>query len=72
MSVANHSIAIALSIVFLAPFVFVLLTSFMTRQQALSSRLWPHPFEWGNVGRVFDRAPLWRYTANTMLSRMSR
>jgi len=67
MSVANHSLAIALSVIFLIPFVFVLLTSFMTRQQALSSHLWPKPFVWGNYREVFHLFPMWRYAANTFL-----
>src|SRR5205823_10892223 len=37
-SVANHSLAIAFSIIFLAPFLFVVLTALMTLQQALSTR----------------------------------
>ena len=67
VAVANHSVAIALSIVFLAPFVFVLLTSVMTRQQALSSRLWPHPFQWSNFREVFRILPMWRYALNSTL-----
>ena len=67
ISVWNHSIAIALSVVFLAPFAFVLLTSLMTRQQALSTHLWPHPFRWANFKRVFDILPLWRYGLNSFL-----
>ena len=65
--IADHAILIALAIMFVAPIAFMALTALMSNDQALSPRLWPHPFEWGNVGRVFDRAPLWRYTANTML-----
>ena len=52
---------------FLAPFVFIALTSLMTNQQALSPRLWPEPFQWGNYVDVFRTAPLWRYGVNTML-----
>jgi multiple sugar transport system permease protein len=66
-AVAEHSILIALAIAFLAPFVFMVLTALMTDNQTLSSNLWPHPFRWRNFGDVFQRAPLWRYTANTML-----
>jgi len=46
VSVARNSIAIALAVVFLLPFVFVVLLSFMTSDQALTSNLWPttwHP-----------------------------
>ena len=39
----------------------------MTNDQALSSKLWPHPFHWSNYTDVFHQAPLWRYTLNTML-----
>ena len=46
LSVANHSVAIALSIAFLLPFLFILATSLMTNQQALSPNIWPHPFVW--------------------------
>ena len=67
IAVADHSLLIAVAIGFLAPFVFMVLTALMTSDQALSSKLWPHPFHWSNATDVFDRAPLWRYTLNTML-----
>jgi len=66
-SVANHSVAIVLSIIFLAPFVFILLTALMTPQQALSTRLWPDPFKWSNFKQVFHIFPLWRYALNSTL-----
>ena len=59
--------AIALSVIFLAPFAFVLLTAFMTRHQALSTHLWPHPFQWANFKDVFHVLPLWRYGLNSFL-----
>ena len=59
--------AIALSLMFLAPFAFVVVTSLMTRQQALSSNLWPHPFQWSNYRSVFHLFPLWTYALNTTL-----
>jgi multiple sugar transport system permease protein len=49
-----------------SPFVFVLLTAVMTQQQALSSRLWPHPFQWSNFAEVFTKVPFWLYTYNTV------
>ena len=67
ITVADHSLLIAVSVMFLAPFAFLALTSLMTNQQALSPRLWPEPFQWGNYVDVFRTAPLWRYTVNTML-----
>jgi multiple sugar transport system permease protein len=66
-SVANHSVAIAFSLIFLAPFVFILLTALMTREQALSTHLWPHPFQWSNFRDVFHIFPLWRYAWNSTL-----
>ncbi len=66
LAVANHSLLIAASIAFLAPFVFIALTALMTNNQALSANLWPHPFAWHNFVDVFTKAPLWRWTLNTM------
>jgi multiple sugar transport system permease protein len=67
VAVADHSLLIAAAIAFLAPFAFMLLTALMTEDQTLSSKIWPQPFHWSNVTEVFDRAPLWHYTLNTML-----
>jgi multiple sugar transport system permease protein len=66
LSVANHSVAIALSIGFLLPFVFILATSLMTNQQALSPSIWPRPFVWSNYKTVFESFPFVRYTLNTI------
>jgi multiple sugar transport system permease protein len=67
LAVANHTVAIALSAMFVLPFVFIVLTSVMTRQQALSSRLWPHPFQFSNYRQIFDLIPMLRYAYNTFL-----
>jgi multiple sugar transport system permease protein len=67
LSVANHSLLIAAAAAFLAPFLFIALTALMTNEQALSSDLWPHPFRWSNFTDVFSKAPIWRWTLNTML-----
>jgi multiple sugar transport system permease protein len=67
LSVANHSLLIAAAAMFLLPFVFIALTALMTNQQALSSDLWPHPFRWSNFTDVFAKAPIWRWTLNTMM-----
>jgi multiple sugar transport system permease protein len=66
-SVAQHSVLIALAIAFVAPFAFIVLTSLMTTNQALSASLWPHPFRLQNFADVFTKAPLWRWTLNTLL-----
>jgi multiple sugar transport system permease protein len=67
VGVATHSLLIVAAIVFLLPFVFIVLTSLMTSHQALSPRLWPEPFAWHNYVDVFSKAPLWRYALNTLL-----
>ena len=67
VAVANHSLLIAAAIAFLLPFVFITLTALMSDNQALSANLWPHPFVWSNFTDVFTKAPLWRWTLNTML-----
>jgi multiple sugar transport system permease protein len=66
IAIAEHSLLIVAAIAFLAPFVFMALTSLMTTDQALSPRIWPTPFEWSNYTEVFDQAPMFRYALNTM------
>ena len=66
-TVATHSLLIAAAIAFLLPFIFILLTSLMTNEQALSTHIWPHPFRFRNYVDVFTKAPLWRWTLNTLL-----
>jgi multiple sugar transport system permease protein len=65
LAVANHSVAIALSVAFLVPFVFIVATALMTTQQALTPSLWPHPFRWSNFREVFTAFPFVRYTVNS-------
>jgi len=67
LAVAQHSVLIAVALAFLAPFVFIVLTSLMTTNQALSSDLWPHPFRLQNFADVFSKAPLARWTFNTFV-----
>ena len=66
VAVADHSILIVLTLMFLAPFVFIALTALMTTRQALSPRLWPEPFQWSNFVDVFHTAPVLRFALNTM------
>jgi multiple sugar transport system permease protein len=67
LAVADHSILIGVAICFLAPIVFIGLTSLMTDHQALTSSLWPRPFHWSNFVDVFRQAPLWRWILNTLM-----
>jgi multiple sugar transport system permease protein len=64
---ANYSVAIALSIMFIAPIVLIVLTSLMTGHQALTSDYWPRSWHPENFVEVFRRAPMVRYMANSML-----
>ena len=63
--VAEHSVLIGAALLFLLPFVFIALTSLMTNDQALTTRLWPEPFHWRNYYDIFDQAPLLRWLGNT-------
>ncbi|MET8143771.1 carbohydrate ABC transporter permease [Sphaerisporangium sp. NPDC005288] len=65
--IATHALAIALAIMFIGPLVFIALTAVMTDHQALTSRLWPDHFEWGNFADIFRRAPLLTWIGNTLL-----
>jgi multiple sugar transport system permease protein len=65
--VARHSIAIALCVVFLAPVVFLALTSLMSGQQALTANYWPDVWHLDNYRKVFVETPLARYFLNTVL-----
>jgi multiple sugar transport system permease protein len=66
-TVANHCVLIAVALAFLTPFAFIALTSLMTNNQALSSHVWPSPFHLKNYIDVWHRAPLLRWTLNTLM-----
>jgi multiple sugar transport system permease protein len=65
--VAQHSLLIAVAAGFILPVIFVVLTSLMTDKQALSTNLWPHPFQWSNYTDVFHKSPLWRWSFNSFV-----
>jgi multiple sugar transport system permease protein len=65
-AVAKHTVAIFFLAIFVMPFIFVMLTAVMSQQQALSTKLWPSPFEWSNFREVFTLVPFWLYTYNTV------
>ncbi|GGO91693.1 carbohydrate ABC transporter permease [Wenjunlia tyrosinilytica] len=69
--IADHSIALALALMFLGPLVFVLLTSVMTDQQALTPDLWPRHWQWSNFVTVFSKAPLLTWFGNTLVYAVS-
>ena len=65
--VARHSIAIALGVMFLAPVVFLVLTSFMSSHQSLTSNYWPTSWHPGNYAEVFSKTRMPRYLLNTTI-----
>jgi multiple sugar transport system permease protein len=67
LSVARNSIAIAVAVVFLLPFVFVILMSFMTSDQALTSNLWPTTWHPENFLDIFRKFPMFDYLVNTVV-----
>jgi multiple sugar transport system permease protein len=67
VGVANHSLLIFCAVLFLAPFVFIFMTSLMTNDQALSTHLWPSPFRWSNFADVFSKSPFWRWGLNSLM-----
>ena len=67
VAIADHSLLIAAAIAFVAPVVFVVLTSLVTNRQALSADIWPQPFRFENYLDVFRDAPLWRWAMNSFI-----
>jgi multiple sugar transport system permease protein len=67
MGVANHAVAIAVSLCFLLPFAICVLTSVMTQNQAGTGALWPRHWSWRNFGDVFSAMPFARDLWNTVL-----
>jgi multiple sugar transport system permease protein len=67
VGIAEHSLLIAAAIAFIAPIVFMALTSLMTTDQVLSPKLWPDPFQLSNYTEVFNQAPMLRYALNTLI-----
>jgi multiple sugar transport system permease protein len=65
--IAQHSLAIALCVMFLIPIVFIFLTSMMTSQQALTASYWPKSWHPGNYLAVFSQTPMPRYLLNTII-----
>ena len=64
--IARHSMAIALAIMFIAPFVFILLTSFMSSNQSLTSNFWPQTWHPENYIEIFRKIKLLRFLGNTV------
>jgi multiple sugar transport system permease protein len=65
--VARHSVAIALSVMFLAPVVFIVLTSFMSSTESLTSHHWPTVWHPENYVEVFRKTQMPRYLLNSVM-----
>jgi multiple sugar transport system permease protein len=65
LTVGRHAGLIAVATTFIAPFVFIVFTSLMNAQQAVTPSFVPRPFVWSNFVDVFHRIPLISYTWNT-------
>ena len=65
--IARHAVLIGVGFVFVSPFVFVIFTALMTRDQALTRAVWPSPFRFHNFYDVISQQPLLRWTWNTFL-----
>ncbi|MEW2524784.1 carbohydrate ABC transporter permease [Streptomyces sp. NPDC047071] len=65
--IAVHSVAIAVALLFLLPFVFVFLTSVMSDSQAMSGDLWPSSWHWENYKAVFETDGFLTWWRNSLL-----
>ena len=64
--VGNHSLLIALSAIFILPLYLVVVISLMSKGQAETRSLWPHPFVWHNYVDIFTAVPFLKWTLNTL------
>lgn len=65
--IGENALLLALAVLFIAPIVFVFLTSLMSSKQTLTASLWPNPFQWDNYTRVFSEVPLALWFSNSAL-----
>ncbi|MDT9699711.1 carbohydrate ABC transporter permease [Streptomyces sp. P17] len=65
--IAVHALGVAAAFFFTLPFVFVVLTSLMSDQQALTRDLVPDTWQWDNYRRVFDTPGFLTWWRNTLL-----
>jgi multiple sugar transport system permease protein len=63
--IAEHIVLVALAVLFLAPVLFVFLTSVMTTNQTLTATLLPNPWTWGNYLDAFQKVPLLQWFGNS-------
>lgn len=65
---ALHAALLALAVVFVAPFYWMVATSLKTDRQIFEvTALLPNPVAWGNYARAVQHIPFARYTWNTLV-----
>lgn len=68
-TIGFHSVALLVTLVFLAPLIWVVSTSL--RQPGMppprTIEWWPYPPVWGNYRQIFELIPLGRYLGNSLL-----
>jgi len=65
--VLAHVALLALAIVFVAPFYWLVVTSLKTDRQVFETTTWfPNPVMWSNYGRALTYIPFGQYTLNTL------
>ncbi|MEU2410038.1 carbohydrate ABC transporter permease [Streptomyces sp. NPDC013099] len=65
--IAVHSVAVALALFFVLPFVFVFLTSVMSDEQAMSGDLWPGSWNWSNYSTVLHTPGFLGWWRNSLM-----
>jgi multiple sugar transport system permease protein len=65
--VGEHALAIALGLIFLAPFWFIAVTAVMSDREALTGALWPGDWRWDNFIELWRRAPMLTWLRNSLL-----
>jgi len=66
-AIGDHAFLIAVSLMFMVPIVFVLLTSLMSTSQSLTPNMWPKSWQWSNYRTVFETVPFLRWTFNSFV-----
>lgn len=66
---SRHAVLVALSLLFLAPFAFMVVTSLKTEETIFTQTMeWlPRPVVWGNYPEALSRFPFWLYLRNTLI-----
>lgn len=68
MRAVRYGVLLALSLLFLAPFLFLLTTSLKAPEKIFTATMeWiPRPVVWSNYPEAISRFPFWRYVGNTL------